>query len=645
MTSLAAAPGRPGGRRPLTALLAPRSVAVVGASARPGSFGDTLVAQLLGGGFRGPVHLVNPRYQEVAGLPCLPSLADLPGPVDLAVLAVPTASLERQLRAAAAHGIPAAVIFASCVEVEGGPSEGRQAPPRTPSDHAGRRRPLAERLRGIAAEAGMAVCGGNGMGFFNPEHGVRVCGYPEPADLTAGPVAVVSHSGSVFSALLHNHRDLRFNLVVSAGNELVTTAAAYLDHALELPSTRVAALFLETVREPAAFRAALAKAAERAIPVVALKVGRGQAARAMVVAHSGALAGDDGAYQALFDAFGVAQVATLDELADTCELLAGRRAHPGGLAAIHDSGGERAHLLDLAERLRVPLAGISEATRERLAAVLEPGLPATNPLDAWGTGNDADRIFASCIQALLDDPATAALALNLDLTTEPTPETSYTALAIDAAAATAKPVAVVATLASAADPTQAATLRTAGIPVLEGTASGLTALRHLLAYRDFLAHRPPGGTVDNPGHPTAGSATPPHRGTRRHRVGFDGGREHWRRRLGEPDRPLDEAEGLALLGHWGVPVVAAEVAASQEEALAAAGRVGWPVALKTAAPGVVHKSDVGGVVLGVDGPDRLAAAYPELAARLGPRVLVAAMAGPGWSWPSGWWSTRSSGPW
>jgi acetate---CoA ligase (ADP-forming) len=370
----------------------------------------------------------------------------------------------------------------------------------------------------------------------------------------------------------------------------------------------VAALFLETVRDPAAFRAALAKAAVRGIPVVALKVGRGQAARAMVAAHSGALAGDDGAHQALFDAYGVAQVATLDELADTCELLAGRRAHPGGLAAIHDSGGERAHLLDLVEQLRVPLAGISEATRERLAAVLEPGLPATNPLDAWGTGNDADEIFAACIQALLDDPATGALALNLDLTTEPTPDTSYTGLAIDAAATTAKPVAVVTTLASAADPTQAATLRAAGVPVLEGAATGLAALRHLLAYRDFVAQPPP---------PAAVSATPAAVVAR------------WRERLGDSGRPLEEAEGLELLGHWGVPVVAAEVATSLEEALAAAGRVGWPVALKTAMPGVAHKSEVGGVVLGLEGPDRLAAAHADLAARLGPRVLVAAMAGPG----------------
>jgi acyl-CoA synthetase (NDP forming) len=582
--------------RPLGALLEARSVALVGASARPGSFGDQLVAQLLSGGYRGTVHLVNPRYREVAGLACQPSLAELPGPVDLAVLAVPNAALEAQLAAAVAAGIPAAVIFASCVDPEPPPAG-------VPT--------LADRLRGIATGAGMAVCGGNGMGFFNLEQSLRVCGYPEPADLPAGPVAVVSHSGSVFSALLHNHRGLRFNLVVSAGNELATSAAAYLDHALELPSTRVVALFLETVREPAAFRAALAKAAHRGIPVVALKVGRGRAAREMVAAHSGALAGEDGAYQALFDAYGVARVATLDELADTCELLAaGRRAFGGGLAAIHDSGGERAHLLDLTEQLRVPLAAISEATRQRLEAVLEPGLPAINPLDAWGTGNDANLIFAACIRALLDDPATAALALNLDLTTEPTPDASYTGLAVEAAAATAKPVAVLANLASAVDPAEAATLRAAGVPVLEGTASGLAAFGHLLAHRDFLARLPAADLAPASG-PRAGAT------------------ERWRERLADPARALDEAEALAMLADWGVPVVAAEVATSVETAVAAAGRVGWPVALKTAAPGIAHKAEVDGVRLGLDGPDRLAVAYADLAGRLGPRVLVAAMAAPG----------------
>ena len=118
------------GRPALAALLEPRSVAVVGASARPGSFGDQLVGQLLAGGYRGTVHLVNPRYREVAGRPCHPSLADLPGPVDLAVLAVPNAALEAQLTAAAEAGVPAAAIFASCADPD--PSEGQQAPPEPP---------------------------------------------------------------------------------------------------------------------------------------------------------------------------------------------------------------------------------------------------------------------------------------------------------------------------------------------------------------------------------------------------------------------------------------------------------------------------------------------------------------------------------
>jgi acetate---CoA ligase (ADP-forming) len=582
--------------RPLAPLLEARSVALVGASARPGSFGNQLLAQLLEGGYRGEVHPVNPRYREVLGLPCRPSLAEVPGPVDLAVLAVPNAALEAQLDAAATGGVPAAVIFASCQD---------PAPP------APGQPPLAERLRRIALDAGMAVCGGNGMGFFNLEHSLRVCGYPEPAGLSCGPVAVVTHSGSVFSALLHNQRGLAFNLVVSAGMELVTTAAAYLDHALELASTRVVALFLETVREPAAFRAALAKAAAREIPVVALKVGRGPAAGEMVAAHSGALAGADGAFQALFDAYGVARVHSLDELVDTCELLAGgRRAFPGGLAAIHDSGGERAHLMDLAEELEVPLARISEATRARLVSVLEPGLPAANPLDAWGTGNDADEIFAACARALLEDPGTGALALALDLTTEPTPDTSWTGLAIRTAAATDKPVVVLGNLASAVDRADAARLRAAGVPVLEGTATGLAALRHLLARRDFLAQPPAAAARRARGGPTSGV------------------RARWRERLADP-RPLGEVEALAMVAAWGMPVVAAEEAATLDAAVAAAGRVGWPVALKTAAPGIRHKTVVGGVRLGLAGPEQLAAAYADLTSRLGPRMVVARMAAPG----------------
>ncbi|EQD47947.1 CoA-binding domain-containing protein, partial [mine drainage metagenome] len=194
------------------------------------------------------------------------------------------------------------------------------------------------------------------------------------------------------------------------------------------------------MRDPVRFRQALDLAARRDVPVVALKVGREALARAMVTAHSGALAGADLVFDAVCDAHGVLRVDTLDAMLDTVELLAtGRRAGPGGLAAVHDSGGERAMLIDAAARVGVPFAAISDATRGRLAAVLEPGLPAVNPLDAWGTGNGADTLYQDCCTILLDDPATALLALVVDLTHEQDPEHEYAGTLLRVAPTTEPP--------------------------------------------------------------------------------------------------------------------------------------------------------------------------------------------------------------
>jgi acyl-CoA synthetase (NDP forming) len=572
-------------------MLEARSVAVVGASDRPGSFGEQLMLQLVRGGFDGAIHPVNPRLAEVLGFPCHPGIAELPQPVDLAILGVANQRLEAQLVAAAA-GARAAVIFASCHE---------PARPGVP--------PLAERLRRIAVDAGMVLCGGNGMGFVNLERRLRACGFSQPLDLAAGGLTFLTHSGSAFSAMLHNDRGLACNLAVSSGLELTTDMAAYLDYAVGLASTRVVALFAETARDPAALRAALARAAARDLPVVALKVGRGGRAGAMVAAHSGALAGADGAWQALFDAYGVLRVRTMDELADTCELLlAGRRAAKGGLAAVLDSGGERAHLVDLAEEAGVELAQVTPATERRLAALLDPGLDPVNPVDAWGTGRDAEQVMAECLDALAADPATAALAFCVDLTTEALPGDGYVRVAAEAAGRTPKPLAILANLASGVDRREAALARAAGVPVLEGTATGLAALAGLLARRDAAAAR----AVPDPPPPA-----PP-----------DEVRAHWRARLAAPGR-LSELDGLALLADYGIGVTPALAVGGPDEAVAAAERLGWPVALKTARPGLAHKSDAGGVRLGLAGPAQLAAAWAELAARLGPAMLVAAMAPPG----------------
>ena len=289
---------------------------------------------------------------------------------------------------------------------------------------------LRERLAAVAHDAGMALCGGGCMGFVNIAHGLRAIGYVEPDELPRGPIALVTHSGSVFSAMLRTRRRLGFTLAVSSGQELVTTAASYLDYALDLPETRVVALVLETMREPAALRRALERAASGEVRVVALTVGASATGRSMVAAHSGALAGEDGAWEALFDAHGVIRVQDLEEMADTLELFSGGRragatSATGGIATVHDSGAERALVADVAERVGLRFAEISGTTRHRLAGLLDAGLEPENPLDVWGTGADTAGLVASCLEVLAEDAEVAAVALSVDLVTELDGDDSY----------------------------------------------------------------------------------------------------------------------------------------------------------------------------------------------------------------------------
>jgi acyl-CoA synthetase (NDP forming) len=561
-------------------------VAVVGASGRAGSVGETTLRQLLDGGFDGEVFPVNPRYTSLGGLTCFPALQDLPTSVDLAVLALPNAALEEQLALAARLGVGSAAIFASAFDE---PAKGTPA--------------LTERLAAIAKDAGMALCGANCMGFVHPAASLQVCGFSLPEGMSPGTICFLSHSGSSFSALLHNDRGLRFNLAVSSGQELVTTAADYVSYALSMESTAVVGLVVEQLRDVARFSEVAHEASARDIPIVALKVGADPRAGELVSAHSGALVGDDGAYEAFFDAHGIHRVRDLCELADTLELFAsGRRAAPGGLAAVTDSGGERALLIDLAGE--VELATPSVATKAELESVLDPGLPAVNPLDAWGTGADSDNVFKRSLRALHDDPGTGALLFAVDLTAANSK--SYASIATATSEVTEKPFAVLSHYPGGMDRAAAARLRRAGVPVLEGTITGLAALRHLFDHRDFRA-RP--------------KLEPPPR------VKADV-RRAWKERLSGRE-PLGEADALSLLADWGVPVARTLCAASGEEALAAARELGWPVALKTAARGVGHKTEQRGVVLGLTGDEALRRAYVEISERLGPLVHVQQMAEPG----------------
>jgi acyl-CoA synthetase (NDP forming) len=581
-------------RSPLERMLEARSVAVVGASVKEGSLGHQMMLELDRGGFDGAIYPVNPGYDDVLGHRCFSSLGEVPEPVDLAILGLANQRLEQAMREAAEAGAGSVVTFSSLFE-EQRPQPGMP--------------PLAERIAAIARENRMALCGGNGMGFVNTEARLRATGFPTPDEMPPGPVTFLSHSGSVFTAFAFNDRGTAFNLIVSSGHEIVTTMDEYLSFALDLESTKVVALVLETVRRPGEFLAALAKANDRDVPVVALKVGRTEGSKEMVVAHSGALAGEHGAYEAAFDAFGVHECRDLEEMADAIELFSSpRRVLSGsGIASLHDSGGERALFVDLADDLGIPLAKISDATRARIDAVLDPGLVADNPLDAWGTGIDADRIYVESFLALHDDPETAAVAFAVDLARQGEPyDEGYLQVAQDVLEATTKPFCIVSNLPAAIARDEVGRLRGAGIPVLEGTVSGLRALKHLLDDRDGRK-RPPTGS--QPGLPADVTAT-------------------WRERLATGS-PLDEATALQLLAAYGVPTVRAGSAATADEAVSVAEETGYPVALKTAAVDVLHKTEADGVRLGLADAGSVRAAYDDVAGRLGPDVTIAAMAPPG----------------
>jgi acyl-CoA synthetase (NDP forming) len=482
-------------------------------------------------------------------------------------------------------------------------------------------------LQAVAKAHNMVVCGPNCMGFLAPAHGLAISGYPVNSAAPAGPVTFITHSGSVWEAFLQNRRGIAFNYIISSGNEMVTSLADYMQFALTDPTTRVIGLFLETIRDPQRFVTALAEAAERDIPVVALKVGRSERGAELALAHSGALAGADAAYEALFAHYGVCRVKSPDEFLDTLELFSGGRRAPTRFAsALLDSGGQRAMLVDLAESAGVSFARLSPESETSLGQILEPGLIPANPLDAWGTGNGYGEIYAQCLTVLDAEPASGLTLFAVDLypTDDHNPD-SYPRLVESVLSQLTKPLAWLLHAAGSASDLQVSHLRRLGIPVLCGTENGLRAAHHLLAYSDFQRRR----SLTEP------ELQPP--GLPAEQVAM------FRRRLQQARGPLERAAGKEILGAYGLPAPPEVVATSLAESLHAAATIGYPVALKTAGA-EPHKSDRDGVRLGLTGADQVQAAYQEMAARLGPEVLVQAMVAGGVELLLGLVNDRQFGP-
>jgi acyl-CoA synthetase (NDP forming) len=441
------------------------------------------------------------------------------------------------------------------------------------------------------------------MGFYNFADGVWVCGFDTRDNHPrGGNVTLISQSGSGMSGIIDCEERIDFNLAVSTGQEMAVGIADYMDFAIGELDTRVIGLFLETTRDPEALVAALEKANARGIPFVAIKDGRTEFAARMAQSHSGAMAGEDAAWEAMIDRYGVQRALDVDELVTALIMFA--QPHPvasGGLVALHDSGGERQLLIDLADRVDAPLTELAADTVARLEQQLDPGLPAVNPLDAWGTGGaDFDTEMADCLATLMSDPGAAMGAVVHARGPKSIIYPEYLQYLRTGHAASGKPAFLVANRqGSGSDPQVVAATRE-GFPVLDGLRPFLFGVKALTGQRDFQQRQ-----VSPPEAPEPARLA-------RARQCLDQG-------------IADEFAAAELLRDLGLPMNPARLCHSEPEALAAAAELGYPLVLKTARPGLAHKTEKRGVHLDLHTAAAVQAAWHDLAERLGPAVLVASM--------------------
>jgi acetate---CoA ligase (ADP-forming) len=557
----------------IRSLLFPGSIAVVGASPRNLAAVETVVAS----GVR--AWGVNPNRDEVAGLRCYPSFAELPEVPVCAFLMVNHERVEAAFEEAAAAGVLAFVV----------PGVGAEAGEAA--------KPTTERLARRARELGATLLGPNCMGFFVPGDAAAWNGRPQ-GTTAPGHVAVLCQSGSLADAFLSLGGRIGLRCVVSSGAEAVTDAADFLAFFAEDQGTRAVGLFLETVRRPEAFVDALRRCAEAGKPVVCLKVGRSDAAARAALSHTGALVGSERAFSAVLRRYSAVEVGDFHELVEALEIL-GRDRWPIGtrIAGISESGGECALLADHAEAAGIPFEPLSSRITEALSTAFPNYLAPENPLDAWGIADETE-VYPRSLELLAESGdfdvlfAQADLSQFRDETNDEWCELTLRTLARLARDDEALFCAMT-TVHSADPPRHFQNLaRELDVPLLRGPRDAMLALAKVARRRAFTEI---GGAANIPDVSD----------------------------LLESSGTLSEHESSLVLERLGVPFAQRIRALTPEEAAAAATAIGARTVVKSDGP--AHKARGGGVVLGIETPDEAA----EAARRLGGSVLVARQVEPG----------------
>jgi len=553
-------------------LLRPRSVAIVGASDKPGALGASVLANLERRGFSGEIHLVNPKRAEIGGRRCVATVDDLPEGIDVAVVAIPRAGVLEVVHALAGRRVGAAIVFSAGFAEDG---------PQGLADQ--------QEIARIAAEAGMIVEGPNCLGLVNfcDRVPLTFIELPEPRADGDRRVGIVSQSGAMAAVLATTMiaREVPLSCYISTGNEAASGVEDYLDHLVGDPATSIVGMIVEHFRKPARFLAAARAARAAGKQVVLLHPGRSAAGAASAATHTGAMAGDYDVMRVHVEAAGVILVETLEELGDVVETLV-RYASPiaEGLGIVAESGAFKAIMLDQAESLGLVLPSLGDADSPALRAALPDFVPVSNPLDVTAQGLVDPGIYGRTIAALAKDDRIGAILVTLIQTDTGTSHIKFGAM-LDALRVTppGKPVIVAGVdeggIVLAED---IAALRAEGVMYLPTAERALRALARVSAADGGAS----GGSAVEVA-PLAGLSA---------------------------GVTVPEYRAKELLGARGVVFPQGALVASAEAAVAAADRLGYPVVLKAQAAALPHKSDAGGVVVGLADADAVRAGWAKLQA-------------------------------
>jgi acetyltransferase len=562
----------------LRPLLAPRSVALVGATEREGALGRIVYRNLAQGGLRGPLYAVNLKHDKVFGQPVYSKLGKLPQPPDLAVIATPAATVPGLLREAGEAGIRAAVVLSAGFGETG--ASGRA---------------LQDEMVAAAKRAGVRVLGPNCLGVMRTDCGLNATFARTGA--RPGKLALVSQSGAICGALLDwaEGAHVGFTSVVSLGAAADLDFGEILDFLVADPGTEAIVMYVEGIRDARRALSAL-RAAARVKPVVALKVGRYPVASHAVSSHTGALVGSDAVFDAALRRSGTVRVKTYIQLFAAARVLANARFPQGErLAIVTNGGGPGVVAADSAAENGVPLAELAPAT----LALLDSKLPAQ-----WSHGNPVDLIgdapatrFADAVSAVLADPGVDAVLAMYSPVAVTAPEEAARAV-VAAAAGSSKPL-LGAWLGDMNANESREQLEAHRIPNFRTPETAVEAFSFLCAYRrnQALLMQVPAARAKPE------RASPP-----------DLARADAIRAaaLAEGRTVLTEQEAKSLLAAFRLAVPASLLAATREAAIQAARDIGLPVAMKIQSPDITHKSDVGGVRLHLQTLDMVASAFDDM---------------------------------